>query len=130
MGNFLLRSRNNEGFRSPIDDVQLSCFLWKYEFKRRKKVLFSIKQHINSCCFIETHYLLATGWQKKREESEMKVYKSEMQNVSFLCLIIESKSDCSIFAVNLRNHLFLQRSSSPYFNLLFTCFLIIRKVHE
>ena len=68
--------------------------------------------------------------QKKLEESEMKVYKSEMQNVSFLCLIIESKSDCSIFAVDLRNHLFLQRSCSPYFNLLFTCFLIIRKVHE
>ena len=63
MGNFLLRSRNNEGFRSPVDDVQLSCFLWKYEFKRRKKVLFSSKQHINSCCFIETRYSPASDVQ-------------------------------------------------------------------
>ena len=36
--------------------------------------------------------------QTAEKESEMKVHKSEMQNVSFLCL--------SIFAVNLRNYLF------------------------
>ena len=37
MGNFLLRSRNNEGFRSPIDDVQLSCFFMEIRIQKAEK---------------------------------------------------------------------------------------------